>query len=234
MKKKITISQAWEGNADCLHCAIRSSALFSGLTADDFENLHEPVGQVTLAPGSVIYREGDKGKYLFTVRSGLVKLVQNLPDGSQRIVRLAATTDVLGLEILVSETYAHEAIVLHEAQLCRYPRDEVNTLSQHNPVLHKDLMARWQRALDEADLWLTRLTTGPAKKRVANLLLRLADPETSECYLFGREDVGSILNITIETASRIIAEFKREGVIEDLHRKRFRLNMPALEAIASE
>ncbi len=234
MKKKITLSQAWEGNADCLHCAIRSSALFSGLTADDFESLHEPVGQITLEPGSIIYRQGDKGRYLFTVRSGLVKLVQAMPDGSERIVRLAAGTDVMGLEILVADNYAHDAIVLQEAQLCRYPRDEVNMLSQQNPVLHRDLMARWQRALDEADLWLTRLSMGPAKKRVANLLLRLADPQTGECYLFNREDVGSILNITIETASRIIAEFKREGVIEDLHHKRFRLDMPALEAIASE
>ncbi len=233
MKQKVTLTQAWQGNADCLHCAIRSSALFSGLTEKDFEMIHEPVGQVTLEPGCVIYKEGDAGHHLFTVRSGLVKLVQYLSDGTQRIVRLAHSTDVVGLEILVADNYAHEAIVLHTAELCRYPKDAVNLLSQHNPVLHKDLMTRWQKALSDADDWLTRLSTGPAKKRVANLLLRLVDKETTECFLFGRDDVGSILNITVETASRVIAEFKREGLIEQLGHNHFKLDIAALEAIAA-
>jgi len=231
LKKKVTLSQAWEGNADCLHCAIRSSVLFNGLTEQDFEMIHEPVGQITLEPGSVIYKEGDAGHYLYTIRSGLVKLVQHLPDGSQRIVRLAGDTDVLGLEILVAERYAHEAIVLHTAELCRYPKDAVNMLSQHNPVLHRDLMTRWQKALADADEAITKLSSGPAKIRVANLLLRLADRDSNRCHLFSRDDVGSLLNLTVETASRVIAEFKRQGLVRQLSQNRFELDIPALQAV---
>ena len=234
MTKRVTFTQAWEGNTDCLNCAIRSSALFSGLTEKDFESIHDPVEQLTLEPGNVLYKVGDHGHHLFTVRSGLLKLVQYLPDGTQRIVRLVRSTDVLGLEMMVAQQYEHEAVVLRTTELCRYPKEAVSHLSQQNPVLHQDLMTRWQKALSEADSWITKLSTGSAKKRVANLLLRLTEAEgTPECFLLSREDIGSILSMTIETASRTISEFKRTGLIKEISHNHFALDIPGLEAVVA-
>lgn len=227
----MTLTQAWDGNADCRNCLIRSSALFSGLTERDFEQMHEPVEQVDMKPGQVLYKVGDAGHHLFTVRSGLLKLVQYLPDGTQRIVRLVRSTDVLGLEILVGQHYEHEAVVLRASELCRYPKEAVTRISQNNPVLHKDLMTRWQKALTDADAWLTKLSTGSAKKRMANLLLRLLEDGTTECYLFSREDIGSILSITIETASRTISEFKRLGLMKEIRPNHFNLDIEGLNKV---
>ena len=217
MKNIVSINQAWSGTADCLHCSLRNSALFGGLTEDDFKQFHKPIDQLTLKQGQVLYNMGDVGSYLFTVRSGLLKLVQSLPDGTQRVVRLLHSTDVLGLEILAGEKYEHDVIALRDTELCRYPVEAVNILSQSNPVLHKDLMAQWKKALTEADAWLTHLSTGPAKKRMANLLLRLVNNDDSaQCYIFNREDMGSILSLTTETASRAISEFERSGQMKKL------------------
>jgi CRP/FNR family transcriptional regulator len=229
--KRVTLTQAWDGNADCRNCLIRSSALFSGLTEQDFDQMHEPVEQVDMKPGQVLYKVGDAGHHLFTVRSGLLKLVQYLPDGTQRIVRLVRSTDVLGLEVLVGQHYEHEAVVLRASELCRYPKEAVTRISQSNPTLHKDLMTRWQKALTDADAWLTQLSTGSAKKRMANLLLRLLDDGSSECLLFSREDIGSILSITVETASRTISEFKRLGLITEIRSNHFNLDIAGLNKI---
>ena len=227
----MTLTQAWDGNADCRNCLIRSSALFGGLTEHDFEQMHEPVEQVDMKPGQVLYKVGDVGHHLFTIRSGLIKLVQYLPDGTQRIVRLVRSTDVLGLEIMVGRHYEHEAVVLRASELCRYPKEAVTRISQSNPTLHKDLMTRWQKALTDADAWLTQLSTGSAKKRMANLLLRLLDDGGSECHLFSREDIGSILSITVETASRTISEFKRLGLITEIRSNHFDLDIAGLNKI---
>ena len=135
MVKQVTLTQAWEGDTDCLVCSMRSSVLFSGLTEKDFESMHEDIEQLTLQPGNVLYKAGDLGHHLFTVRSGLLKLVQYLPDGTQRIVRLVRSTDVLGLEMMTGELYDHDAVVLRTTELCRYPKDAVSRLSQQNPVL---------------------------------------------------------------------------------------------------
>lgn len=231
MTKRVTLTQAWEGSADCFNCSLRGTALFGGLTKQDFEQMHEPVEQLEMKPGEVLYKTGDAGHHMFTVRSGLLKLVQYLPDGTQRIVRLMSSTDVLGLEVLVGKPYEHEAVVLRASELCRYPKETVDHFSKTNSVLHKDLLKQWQKELTAADDWLTKLSTGSAKKRMANLLLRLVEEDSNECFLFSREDIGSILSITIETASRTLSEFKRLNLIKEIRSNHLELDIEGLTAL---
>ncbi len=71
--------------------------------------------------------------------------------------------------------------------------------------------------------------------RIARLLLKMRDtvnPENS--VLFTLEDIGSILGMTVETASRIINAFLREGKITRLESQSrdYRINVAALEAEA--
>ncbi len=233
MKKPISDKEAWEGHADCLSCTLRNSVLFSGLEEKDFENIHQPIDLYTLPPGSILYRAGDLGDRLFTIRSGILKLVQYLPDGTQRIVRLLRSTDITGLEVLLEQSYQHDAVVLHATQACSLPVSVVRALSQTNPVLHKELLNRWQKALVEADAWLTELSTGSAKQRVSRLLLRLVrDEQSSQCTLFSREDMGAMLGITTETASRTIADFKRKSLLVETDPNNFLLDIRNLERIA--
>ena len=235
MVKSVTLRDAWSGEADCLNCSVRTSVLFAGLAERDFQRIHDPIDQYILRPGTPLYHAGDQGDFMFTVRSGALKLVQYLPDGSQRIVRIVRATDVLGLEALVDPTYRHEAVALQPTEVCRFPTRVVRELGRDNPTLHRELMARWQRALNEADAWLTELSTGSARQRVARLLLRLVrDRESSECQLFGREDMGAMLGITTETTSRTIAEFKRQSLLVETTANVFLLDIPNLRRIAEE
>ncbi|MEA3273935.1 MAG: Crp/Fnr family transcriptional regulator [Pseudomonadota bacterium] len=235
MVKHVSLREAWSGEADCLNCSLRASVLFAGLEERDFERIHDPIDQFLLTPGTALYHAGNSGDYMFTVRSGSLKLFQYLPDGSQRIVRLARTTDVLGLEALLEDRYQHDAVALQDTEICRFPARVVRDLLKESPKLHHELMARWQRALSEADAWLTELSTGSARQRVARLLLRLVrDRESSECDLFSREDMGAMLGITTETTSRTIAEFKRQSLLVDTSPNRFLLDIPNLRRIAED
>jgi CRP-like cAMP-binding protein len=233
--KLISDKEAWEGQANCIACAIRNSVLFAGLEEADFEQIHQPIDMYNLPIGSTLYRAGDKGDRLFTIRSGVLKLVQYLPDGNQRIVRLSRSSDVIGLEAILGHPYQHDAVVLQPTQACSLPVSVVQALSETNPALHKELLSRWQHALTEADAWLTELSTGSAKQRVARLLLRLVkDEETSECDLFSREDMGAMLGITTETTSRVIASFKRESLLVETVPNHFLLDIRNLEHIAAD
>jgi len=235
MVKSVTLREAWAGEADCRNCALRTTALFAGLSETDFDLIHDPIDQFDLKPGTTLYKTGDSSAYMYTVRSGAIKLVQYLPDGSQRIVRIVRGADVLGLEAMLDEGYHHDAIALQRSEVCRFPTRVVRQLSQDNPQLHRELMARWQRALNEADAWLTELSTGSARQRVARLLLRLVrDHDATECELFGREDMGAMLGITTETASRTIAGFKRERLLVETRPNRFILDIPNLRRLAED
>lgn len=229
----INSKQAWQGVANCSQCAIRNSVLFAGLTEEDFQTLHKPIDQFELKTGTKIYGAGDAAEYMYTIRSGLVKLVQYLPDGTQRIVRLLRTSDVIGLEAVLDPTYKHDAVALHASEICRYPASAAKELSVSSPKLHRELMSRWQQALNEADTWVTELSTGASRQRVARLLLLLVKGNPANtCSLFSREDMGAMLGITTETASRMIAEFKRQRTIVETASNVYLCDIDKLEDIS--
>lgn len=233
--KSGNIKAAWQGQAECLDCGIRDLVLFADLQENDFHLIHQPIDDLRFDVAAVMYHAGEQGNAVYTIRSGLVKLVQYLPDGSQRIVRLLRQGDLAGLEVLLGQPYQHTAVVLQPVQSCRIPRQVVETLSTATPRIHQQLMKRWQRSLSEADAWLTELSTGTARARVARLLLRLVgnDPNRT-CMLFSREDMGAMLGITTETASRIIAEFKRGGIAKEIQPHVLQCDLVALKKIAEE
>jgi len=64
---------------------------------------------------------------------------------------------------------------------------------------------------------------------------RLAsDNANSERQLFSREDMGAMLGITTETASRTIAELKRQALMAETGPNRFLLDISRLRQIAEE
>jgi CRP-like cAMP-binding protein len=229
--KKTGINAAWRGLANCRGCGIRDSALFADLTEPDFNLIHLPIDEMTVAPGAALYHVGDEPAALYTVRSGLVKLVQYLPNGGQRIVRLLRTGDTAGLEAALGEPYRHTAIAIHPVLTCRIPRAVIQRLSDETQHLHQQLMRRWHQAVERADAFLVELGTGSARARVARLFLTLVDDQ-GECDFFGREDVGAVLGITTETASRVVAELKRQGLLDELRPNRFRCDVTALRELA--
>lgn len=228
------ITNAWKGIESCENCVIRHMALFADLQQGDFELIHKPIVELKLNPGSTLYNEGDKAEYLYTVRSGVIKLTQYLSDGSQRIVRLLRTGDVAGLEALINPGYEHFAVVLKDAELCQIPREVVERLNIETPRLHKQLLSRWHSAVQSADEWLTELSTGSSKSRVARLVIGLSDKTDNSCTLFSREDLGAILGVTTETTSRIIAEFKREGALKSMGKNKFWADLERLDVIANQ
>lgn len=212
--KSIEINQAWEGTEKCLQCPIRNLALFADLQQADFNLLHQPINDFSLEAGETLYTEKGTAKFVYTIRSGMIKLVRYLPNGSYRIIRLLRQGALAGIEALNGSTYLHHAITLQKTEVCRIPVEEIETLNGNTPHLYKQLTMQWQKSQSDADIWLAELTVGTSKQRVANLLLYLADNSTEDSfYLPTREDIGALLAITTETASRIIAEFKRLGLI---------------------
>lgn len=227
------IEAAWLGRAECRNCAIRHLVLFADLHEGDFDLIHMPIEELRLESGGLLYRAEAEGIAAFTIRSGLVKLVQYLPDGNQRIVRLLRSGAVAGLEVLAGGAYEHTAEVLQPTLACRIPREVIERLSRETPRLHRQLMTKWSDTMRQADEWLTGLNTGAARQRVARLFLHLA-AEDGACRLLSREDIGAILSVTTETASRIVAEFKRAGLVTETGPNTFAIDRAALETIAAE
>lgn len=216
----IKTESAWRGISDCRSCGIRDMVLFSDLNEQDFSQMHAPIDDLEFANGVALYGEGSLVQGIFTLRSGMVKLVRSTLDGRPRIVRVLRSGDVIGLEALAGGRYDSDAIALTPVAVCRIPLDVVQKLASNSPRLHAQLMSKWQRTLKDADDWLADLNFGTARQRVANLVMKMRIPSDREVsVLFSREDMGAMLDLKLETVSREISRLVREGVIEQLDKQ---------------
>ena len=204
-------------DTDCRNCSVRENSLFSDLTDADFNLIRTPIEDMRFATGAFVYRQGGKINGIYTIRSGMVKLNRLNPDGTQRILRILRAGDVIGLEASMSPSYENDAVAISPVRTCRIPIDVIHRLEEESPRLRRKLMEKWHATLREADEWFAELTNGLARVRMARLLLKMRDPAQEDIsVLFSLEDIGSMLGMTIETASRIINAFLRERIITRL------------------
>lgn len=229
------IQAAWRGAERCRSCAIRHLVLFANLDQPDFQRIHLPIDELDFDAGDVLYHQGDEPRSVFTVRAGLVKLVQRLPNGGQRIVRLLRQGDVAGLERTLGRAVDHDAVALNRVSVCRIPLQVIDILSRETPHLHQHILARWQRALTDADLWITRLSTGKAVVRVARLLVYLRESCSDDAFFLPtREDMGAMLGITTESVSKVTADFRRRGLLRPRGGNLADIDIDGLRVIADQ
>lgn len=215
----VKTDSAWRGTADCRTCGIRDMMLFADLHEDDFNLIHAPIDDLEYAAGQPLVRAGDTATSLYTLRTGMIKLVRNTVDGRQRIVRVLRPGDVIGLEALMAPVYDSDAIALTGVKVCRLPLQVIQRLNRETPRLHQRLLERWHRSLKEADDWLAELNFGTARQRLAGLILKMRSDQAPEVStLFSREDMGAMLDLKLETVSRTLNRFVREGLIEPMDR----------------
>ena len=225
--------KTWLGRADCKHCDIRNTDLFSALTNDELESMLEPIDVYCYPAGSVLYQEGENNSSFYAMRAGLVKLVRDLPDGTCRIVRLLRRGDTFGLEHLMGKGNEHTAVTVTGVNLCCIPVRLIKKLYKNNPNLYQQLLERWDEYLRRADNNIAFLSTGTTRKRVVYLIQYLAaasrQKDEDKVELLGGEDMAEVLGVRVEGVSRIIAELKRDGILRPIGRGFYEYDRMALK-----
>lgn len=217
--KNISIQAARVGHSDCARCSMRNMVLFANLEEELFTRMHTPIDDLEIPSDTAVFQQGNAADYLYTVRSGYLKIVRLSADGSQRILRVLRAGDLAGLEATLGMPYHHSVVSLSKARLCRIPVSVVRDLNQRSEALRMQLMEKWAAALHESEKWFAEMNTGAARQRVARLLLAMRPLEApqhggiSTSILFKRDDIGAMLDITLETSSRVLSAFIREGLL---------------------
>jgi len=214
----------------CQACSVRRLALFGVLDEAALAQIHQHIADLSFEPGQALFDAGAPGQSAYTVREGVLRLERSSERGERRIVRLAGRGDLVGMEAMLGQRYAVDAIACTPVRVCRLPRALVDDLAADQPVLLRDLMRRWQTALDDADEWLTELTSGSARWRMLRLMLKLTEhaDEQGRVWLPSRQDMGAMLGLTVETASRLVAALRREGLLTILDARHAQLHLPEL------
>jgi CRP-like cAMP-binding protein len=229
--KTIEIKSAWQGISDCENCSIRSSALFAELNEEDFSKIHSPIDDLSFDANSEIFVQGDSAQFLYTLRSGYVKILHINSDGSERIVRIVLPGNLFGMEALLGDRYEHAAVALTNVRVCRIPKQIIVSLGEESPRLHRQIVRKWGEALLQSESWFSEINTGRIEVRLARFFLKLAKESGSYAIapLFKREDMGLMMDVKFETISRALASMAEQGLISNI--TRLSVQIPSIKVL---
>jgi CRP/FNR family transcriptional regulator len=203
----------------CSTCAFSQACLAEGLDKGSLRELHMLVEHVgPLAPGSRLFRTGNRFDAIAAVRRGTVKTCRVDRDGREQVLGFHLPGEIIGLSAIAGERYPCDAVALDEAEVCRFSFPRMALLATRLPGLQKELFRLMSRDIAHAE----RLSGDhSADARIAAFLVDLsrrlvgASAATRRFELtMPRTDIANYLRLAPETVSRVLRRFQGDGWVE--------------------
>lgn len=226
----------WVGRADCANCGVKTKLLFSHIDSGYLQRTLQPIDNIVYQPGSSLFRIDEAAVFVYSIRSGRVKLLRPLVSGGERIVRLQGSGEAVGLEAWLDRPYQNTAVALQKVDVCRIPVSALRAINRDMPQLSAQLYRQWEAALEKADFWIANLSTGPMRQRVTWLVRYLMEDPASEpprVELLNAEDMADILGASKETVCRLMSELKQSKVLNRVAPRTYVCDLEALDRYAA-
>lgn len=226
---------------NCGNCRLGTICLPLALEADDIVKLDEIVQRGRpLQKNEHLYREGDEFDSVFAVRSGTIKAYRITGDGQEQVTGFYFPGEILGMDGISKDRYASSAKALETAAVCEIPFNRLEELSSQMPSLQRHFFQLMSQEITSDQQLITLLSKNSAEERVAALLIGISMrnarrklSRTSFRLPMSRTDIGNFLGLTVETVSRVIGRFSKQGLIEVDSKEISLLDIDGLKAIAN-
>lgn len=222
--------------SDCQTCRVRARSICGVLSPERLTALATIRRPERLGAGETLAWEGARSVMIATVREGLVKRSLLLGDGREQVVGLAYAGDMVGRPFAPVSDHSLTAIV--PTILCLFPRTAFERFAEATPALEHAMLLQALDDLGRAQRHMLMLARMSAPQRIASFLLELAErgDRTVAGHIaipLGRQQIGDLLGLSIETVSRRLRAFERAGFIGLLQYRTLVLHdRPALLALA--
>jgi CRP/FNR family transcriptional regulator, nitrogen fixation regulation protein len=215
--------------------AIALKARMAGIAGQDAEPLRAAGTVIQVAEGQEVFGEGDESDVFYKVISGVVRVCKFLNDGRRQIEAFHAAGETFGLDLGRERLLCAEAV--SDCTLISYRRRSVEALAQKDENTSRQLFRCAMRNLAQARSHSLLLGRRGAAEKMATFLLNMAEHSVdgqTVTLAMTRQDIADYLGLTIETVSRSLSQFERQGVIALANSRELRLkNIGALEDLAA-
>lgn len=227
-----------------LEAKFNHAGLRQGLTSATLRKL-DAISRLRVFPrDAVVVPQGGALEYVGNVVRGVLRMEKLLSDGRAQIVGLLVPTDMFGRVFSERSEYSIEAAT--EVTLCCFERHAFENLVRTCPDLEHAVLLAVLDELDAAREWITLRAGATVAARLATYLLMLCrrwPHQTSELthdsqrivvnVPIARNDLAHYLGTTVESISRTVQGFSRDGIISILTPLRFEiLELSALIALS--
>jgi CRP-like cAMP-binding protein len=189
--------------------------------------------------GQFVFCQGNPVHGMFLITSGKVKIITQVAEDRDQIVRLASDGHILGRQGKKSDTYANSAVAMEASQVCFISNADVEELLRGNPELALNLIAYYSGELRKAEKRIKILAQLTVREKVAETLIYIQSVfQTDDNGLINtslsRKELAEICGSSTEHLIRELSLLHKESVI-DTSNKRIRiLDQNRLELIGRQ
>lgn len=225
----------------CSHCNFKALCLPSGLDDQAMEQLNNViVRRRRVAKDEQLYRLGQPFGSLYAVHFGEFKTTQVNRRGTLQVTGFLMAGELLGMDAIATGRHACDAVALEDAEVCEIPYAQLGPLIGSIPNLMQHFHRLMSQEILREQAVMLFLGNIRAEQRMAMFLLSLGKRYAARGFSgsryqlrMSREDMGAYLGLTIESISRLLMKFKKNGWIKLQQRDIELVDRTSLEALAA-
>ena len=225
---------------NCQTCSMRHLCIPKSLNEKEIIKLDAIIERSHPAQkGERLFSDASPLIALYAIRSGTVKSYTLNDQSTEQITAFHFGGEVLGLDAIATGKHSNFASALETAMICKIPYQKLTLLARSCPSLYKKLL----RLLSEEIKLMQNIVLLHANKNSEQRLAHFIHKMSNEYALRGfsskefklsmsRTDIASYLGLTVETISRLLSRFQKEGIITISAKSILILDMDAICLLA--
>jgi CRP/FNR family transcriptional regulator len=227
--------------ASCAGCSMHQLCLPMGMDEAEIIRLDQVIGRRRrIQRDERLYQMGEPFTNLYAIRFGHFKTFQVNPSGDQQVTGFQMGGELLGMDAISGDRHHCDAVALEDSEVCEIPFSRLEELFAHIPTLLRHFHRIMSQEITREQNVMLSLGSMRAEQRFAVFLVNLAARYAARGYSgtsfqlrMPREDIANYLGLTIESISRLLARFKKQGWIKVERRQVELLDPPMLKALAA-
>jgi CRP/FNR family transcriptional regulator len=225
----------------CAACSMHQLCLPMGLEDADINRLDQIIGRRRrLERDEPLYKMNEPFRNLYAVRFGHFKTYHINVAGEAQITGFQMAGELLGMDAISGERHYCDATALEDSEVCEIPFSRLEELFGHVPTLLRHFHRIMSQEITREQNVMLLLGNMRAEQRFAVFLINLSaryaargySPNTFQLRM-SREDIGNYLGLTIESISRLLSRFRKQGWLQVDKREVTLLEPARLKAMAA-
>jgi CRP/FNR family transcriptional regulator, nitrogen oxide reductase regulator len=194
---------------------------FSSLSKTEIQQVNQSFTERGYQSGETIYYSGEHAERLYVVAAGKVKLLRHTYSGKDILLEVLKPGEFFGtLSTLGEENYSETAAALTSVCTLSIGSAEFRHILERFPPVSVAVLDTLSSRLQEAQDMVHQLSAHTVEQRIAFTLLKLAEKlgERNDVGLLiqmplSRDDLAMMVGTTTETASRVMSQLQKDGLI---------------------
>ena len=207
--------------------------IFSNLTYEEMMEIARITIDKTFEKGEMIYTAGSKGKNLYVIHKGKVKITRISHSGKEQVIRILGSGEFMGeLSLFSSSSLTDNAEALEKTTVCKIDGEKFPGLIEKYPTIFLKILEELSKRLEKAENLIENLSLHGVSKRLSQYLISMSDEKGIVILKMSKKDLASYIGVSQETLSRKLSSFQEMGLIKLVgHRKVVILDKDSLDKV---